>query len=386
MGISGIPLTEGGAGWMEWAGMHPLLRKFLGLNWPLFFLMLGLAGGGIYMIYSATWFREEVFWRNQVVWLAVGLPVFFVVSVLDYRWLKIGAVPIYVISVLLLLAVRFMGTERYGSERWLVLGPLTLQPSQLALLAGILTLSLFLSQFRQWPPILRVLGAGVIAGPPCLLILTQPDLGTTLVWGPVVLALFFIAGIPKRYLAVMLLVAIIAVPLMVNFGLKPYQRDRIVAFLDHNIDPLGVSWTINQSLIAIGSGGMAGKGFKAPNTQNELGFLPSTIVHNDFIFSVVGEQHGFLGGVVLLTLFGLVVIFGLQVALTAEDDFGRLLATGIVAMLFTHVFMNVGMTISVTPITGLPLPFISYGGTFLVVLFIAFGILQSVWVHRHTTA
>ncbi len=366
--------------------MHPLLRKFLGLNWPLFLLMVGLAAGGVYMIYSATWFRDDGFWRNQIVWFAIGLPLFFVVSLLDYRWLKLAAVPIYIVSVLLLVAVRLVGTERYGSERWLVLGPLTLQPSQVALLAGILTLSLFLSQYRQWPAILRVLGAGVIAGAPCMLILTQPDLGTTLVWGPVILTLFFIAGIPKRYLAVMLLLVVIAVPLMVNFGLKPYQRDRIIAFLDHDIDPLGVSWTINQSLIAIGSGGMTGKGFKAPNTQNELGFLPSTIVHNDFIFSVLGEQHGFLGGLLLLILFALVLLLGLQIAFTAEDEFGRLLAAGIVAMVFTHVFMNVGMTISVTPITGLPLPFISYGGTFLIVVMVAFGILQSIWVHRHTAA
>jgi rod shape determining protein RodA len=184
----------------------------------------------------------------------------------------------------------------------------------------------------------------------------------------------------------MLLLVAIAIPLMVNFGLKPYQRDRIIAFVDHEIDPLGVSWTINQSLIAIGSGGMTGKGFKAPNTQNELGFLPSTIVHNDFIFSAMGEQHGFIGGVILLALFGAVILFGLQVSLLAEDEFGRLIAAGITALIFTHVFMNIGMTISVTPITGLPLPFISYGGTFVIVMMVAFGLLQSIWVHRHTAA
>jgi rod shape determining protein RodA len=366
--------------------MHPFLRKFLGLNWPLVVLMLTLAVAGVYSIYSATWFRDDPFWRNQIIWLGLGLPVFLVVSLLDYRWLRWGAVPIYVGSVLLLVAVRFVGTQRYGSERWIDLGPFSVQPSQFALLGGILILAVFLSQFRQLPAFVRVLGCGVLAAPPCLLILMQPDLGSTLVWGPVILILFFIAGIPKRYLAVMLLLVAIAVPLMVNFGLKPYQRDRIIAFVDHEIDPLGVSWTINQSLIAIGSGGMTGKGFKAPNTQNELGFLPSTIVHNDFIFSALGEQHGFIGGVILLGLFGATVLFGLQVSLLAEDEFGRLIAAGITAMIFTHVFMNIGMTISVTPITGLPLPFISYGGTFVIVMMVSFGLLQSIWVHRHTTA
>lgn len=366
--------------------MHPLLKKFLGMHWLFFALMLTLAVAGIYAIYSATWFRSDHFWRHQIIWNAIGLALFFPLALVDYRWIRWGAIPLYLASVALLVAVRFVGTERYGSERWIDLGPVSIQPSQFALLAGILMIALFLSQFRQLPAIIRLLGCGVIAGPPCLLILTQPDLGSTIVWGPVIFGMLFVAGIPKRYLAVILLLVLIAIPLMVNFGLKPYQRDRIIAFLDNEIDPLGVSWTINQSLIAIGSGGLLGKGFKAPNTQNELGFLPSTIVHNDFIFAVLGEQHGFLGGLLLLTLFGVLFVFGIQISLSAEDDLGRLIAAGITTLIFTHVFMNIGMTISVTPITGLPLPLISYGGTFVLVVMVAFGILQSIWIHRRITA
>ncbi|MCX7713683.1 MAG: rod shape-determining protein RodA [Chthoniobacterales bacterium] len=363
--------------------MHPLLRKILGLHWPLFFLTFILAIGGVYAIYSATWFRNEPYWKNQILWIAISLPCFLIVSLMDYRWVRWGAIPIYLTSVALLVAVRFVGTERYGSERWIDLGPISIQPSQFALLAGILTVSLFLSRFRNWPPILRLLGTGILVATPCLLILLQPDLGTTIVWGPVILSIFFVAGIPKRYLLVLILLVLIAIPVMVNFGLKPYQRDRIIAFLDNQIDPLGVSWNINQSLIAIGSGGFLGKGPKATNTQNQLGFLPSTIVHNDFIFAAFAETHGFLGGVTLITLFAITILFALQIALTAEDDLGRLIATGIAAMLFTHVFMNIGMTISVTPITGLPLPLISYGGTFTLVVLICFGFLQSIWIHRH---
>lgn len=365
--------------------MHPLLRKFLGMNWLLFGLMMALMLFGIYAIYSATWFREAGFWRSQLVWMLVCLPGFFVVSLVDYRWIRWGALPIYLLSVALLLATRIVGVERYGAKSWLDLGPLNLQTSQIAIVGGILVLALFLSQFRNLPPILRIIGCGIIAGAPCLLILIQPDLGSVLVWGPVIMAMFFMAGIPKRYLISMVLCVVIALPLAVNFVLKPYQRDRIIAFIDHDVDPLGVSWTINQSLIAIGSGGAVGKGFMAPNTQNEMGFLPSTIVHNDFIFAVLGEQHGFIGGVILIAAFAFLLLVGLQVAMSAEDDLGRLVAVGFIAMLFAHIFMNIGMTISVTPITGLPLPLVSYGGSFLMITLMGFGLLQSVWVHRHVS-
>lgn len=363
--------------------MHPLLRKFLGMNWLLFGLMMALMLYGLYAIYSAMWFREVTYWKSQLAWMLVCLPGFFVLSLVDYRWIRWGALPIYLISVGLLLATRIIGVERYGAKSWLDLGPVNFQPSQTAIVGGILVLALFLSQFRNLAPILRILGCGIIAAAPCLLILIQPDLGSVLVWGPVVLAMFFIAGIPKRYLIVMLLMVVIAIPVAVNFVLKPYQRDRIVAFLDPNVDPLGVSWNINQSLIAIGSGGALGKGFKAPNTQNELGFLPGTIVHNDFIFSVMGEQHGFIGGVILIAAFAFLLLVGLQVAMSAEDDLGRLVAVGFIAMIFAHIFMNIGMTISVTPITGLPLPLVSYGGSFLMITLMGFGLLQSIWVHRH---
>jgi len=362
--------------------MHPLLRKFLGLNWTLVGLVFALAVFGVYAIYSATWFRDAPFWKNQIIWFFIGLPIFFVAALMDYRWVRWGALPFYIGSVGLLVAVRFIGTERFGSERWIDLGPFSVQPSQIAIFAGIMMMALFLSRFHGLPAILKIIGCGLIAGAPCLLILMQPDLGSTIVWGPVILAMFFIAGIPKRYLITMMLMVVIAVPIAVNFVLKPYQRDRIIAFIDHDIDPLGVSWTINQSLIAIGSGGLAGKGFKAENTQNELGFLPSTIVHNDFIFSVLGEQHGFIGAVLLLIALAFLLLVCLQISMSAEDEMGKLMGVGITTLLATHVFMNIGMTISLTPITGLPLPLISYGGTFMVTMLAAFGLMQSIWVHR----
>lgn len=352
------------------------------MNWLLFLLMVGFLVFGIYAIYSATWMRTNSFWTSQSVWLLLCLPIYFVVSLVDYRWIRIGAVPLYVISILMLVAVMVVGEKRFGARSWLDLGVMNFQPSQLAIVAGVMTIAVYLEASKKTMPFLRILACAAIVGAPWVMILIQPDLGSCIVWVPVVLAMMFIGGVPKRWLISMLIVAVAMLPLVVYFGLKEYQYRRITTFLNPENDPQGDGWNINQSLIAIGSGGMNGKGFKAPNTQNELGFLPSTIVHNDFIFSVLGEQHGFVGGVILIGAFALFFAVMLYVALESDDDLGRLLSVGIVLLLFTHTFMNIGMTISVTPITGLPLPFISYGGSFLMITLFCMGILQSVWIHR----
>ncbi|HEX8373170.1 MAG TPA: rod shape-determining protein RodA [Chthoniobacterales bacterium] len=366
--------------------MHPLLKKLLGLNWLLFGLMMALCIFGVFAIYSATWMRTDRYlvesWSKQTTWIVLGLVAYFVLALVDYRWLKWGALPLYVISILGLVAVKIFGVTRYGARSWLDLGVLNFQPSQMALMASIMVLALALSQFQKLHPMLRIMITGAVVGAPWLMILKEPDLGSCIVWVPVVLAMFFIGGIPKRYLITMILIGAALIPLAITFVLKPYQVDRLTTFLHPERDPKGTGWTINQSLIAIGSGGFEGKGFKAPNTQNELGFLPETIVHNDFIFSVIGEQHGFLGGALLMAAFGAFIITGLYMTSKATDIFGVLLATGIMTLIFTHTFMNVGMTISVTPITGLPLPFISYGGSFVLLLMSGLGIMQSIWIHR----
>lgn len=366
--------------------MHPLLRNFLRLNWALFGLTFLLLAYGIYAIYSATWMREQNFWSSQLMWACICLPLFFVVSLIDYRWIQWGAIPAYVFSILSLVATMVLGEKRYGARSWISVGPMSVQTSQLAIIAGILVLALFLQRSRAMPAFLRILCCGAIVGPPWLMILIQPDLGSCIVWVPVVLAMMFVGGIPKRWLIVMLILGVALVPLVVHFGLKPYQYSRITTFINPDADPQGDGWNISQSLIAIGSGGFYGKGFKAPNTQNELGFLPATIVHNDFIFSVLGEQHGFVGGVALLAAFCVLFLLILHVAAEAGDGLGRLIAVGVVTLLFTHTFMNIGMTISVTPITGLPLPLISYGGSFLMITLVSIGLVESVWIHRDRDA
>lgn len=364
--------------------MHPLLRKLLGFNWLLLALMLALMSYGVYAIYSATWMRTEVFFHDQVKWVFICLPVFFIVSLIDYRWVRVGALPLYILGLAGVAATLVLSHTVNGAKGWLDLGVFNFQPSQLALLAGILTMSLFLSQFRKLHPFLRLAGCGVIAGAPWLLILLQNDLGSALVWIPVVLGVLFVAGIPKRYLISLLLLGAAVIPLVINFGLKPYQKNRILTFLDPSLDPQGAGWDLNQCLVAIGSGGFYGKGFKAPNTLNELGYLNPTAAHNDYIFAVLGEQHGFVGAVALLSVIGLVFLTALYVVTLAGDDLGRYIGVGVVMMLFAHTFENVGMTIQVMPITGIPLPLISYGGTFLLITMIGFGLLQSVWIHRRT--
>lgn len=345
--------------------------------------MLALLVYGIYAIYSATWMREQNFWSSQIVWACLGLPLFFAASLIDYRWIRFGAVPLYIVGIGALVAVMLFGEKRYGARSWLDLGFMNFQPSQLAIIAGIMTLAVYLEASKSSMPFLRLLACGAIVGAPWVMILLEPDLGSCIVWVPVLMAMLFIGGIPKRWLISMLAVGAAIVPLVVYFGLREYQYRRITTFINPNLDPQGAGWNINQSLLAIGSGGFYGKGFKAPNTLNELGFLPSTIVHNDFIFSVMGEQHGFVGGVALIAVFVLLLLVGLHVASRANDDLGRLVAIGIVMLLFTHTFMNIGMTISVTPITGLPLPLVSYGGSFLMITLLSLGLLQSIWIHRN---
>ncbi len=356
------------------------------MNWLLLAVMLALAVFGVIAIYSATYMRQDPmaadFWRKQANWVAVGCVAFIVTSLIDYRWIRWGSLPMYLGGLGFLILTKFIGQKVYGARSWLHLGPINFQPAQLAVIAGIMVLALFLSQFKHMHPMLRLALCAVIVGAPCLLILLQPDLGECIIWGPVLLALLFAGGVPVRYLLCIILIVIAFIPIAINFGLKPYQQERITAFINPDIDRQGSAWAINQSLIAIGSGGWAGKGFKAPNTQIELGFLPATAVHNDYIFSAIGEQWGFVGGLLLLGAFALLLLTCLFVAFCAGDEFGLLLVVGITALIFTHIFQNMGMTISILPITGVPLPLISYSGSFVLMIMFGLGIVNSVWVHR----
>lgn len=364
--------------------MTSFLRKFIGMNWLLIAVMLGLTVFGIVAVYSASFFKTDDYWHKQASWACAAVVVFFIVSLVDYRWIKWGALPIYLVSIVaLVLTYTPLGVEHGGAKCWLKIPGLPeFQPSQLTIIGGILVLSLFLSQFRHLHPMLRLAFCGAIAGGPMLLILKQPDVGMTMAWVPVLLGVMFVGGIPKRYLISIVIIGAAMLPLAYYFGMKPYQQKRIIAFVDPDIDPQGAGWGIKQSLIAIGSGGWWGKGFKAPGTQVEQGFLPSTTVHTDYIFAAVGEQWGFKGGLLLLGTFAILLLTVFIVGHQAADDVGLLLCVGVGTLIFFHVYQNVGMTIQLMPITGLPLPFISYGGSFLVIVMLGLGLVNSVWVHR----
>jgi len=322
-----------------------------------------------------------LYWRRQGYWVAFGVVTFFAISFVDYRWIRWGAMPMYLLGIIFLVLTKIRGTTVNGARSWLHLGPVNFQPAQLAIIAGILVLALFLSQFRNLHPMIKLLFCALIVGAPCLLIMLQPDLGEVLMWIPTVLAILFIAGLPLRYLISLIISGAAIIPLAYFFVLHHKQQARITSFIDPEIDPTGISWDLNQSLNAIGSGGWAGKGFMAPNSLMSQGVF-TTAGHTDYIFTAVGEQWGFLGGVALLSAFALLIFTGLFIAFRSSDDLGLLVAVGIVSLIFTHICQNVGMTVGALPITGVPLPLISYGGTFVLMIMFGLGIVNSIWVHR----
>lgn len=376
--------------------MTPLLRKFLGINWILFATMGGLLVFGVFAIYSACWMREgqnlSGVWRDQVVWIVVGLVGFFATSLVDYKWVRWAGIPFYLFGVGLLVYTIFFGVEVYGQKGWVRLpGGRTIQTSQVAIAGGIIFLSLVLSGLHKLHPLfrnhfLRLLVAGAIGGIPFLLVLATGDFGSAIVWVPVIGAMVLVGSIPFRYLIVVVLCATMFLPYAYFFGLKDYQKKRITVQIDmlmgRKVDTLGAAYNAHYNLLAIGSGGFAGKGFKNPDTINNQQFISPNTAINDFIFAVLAEEHGFRGAILMLSGFLLLLMQCLFVAFYSRDMLGRLVVVGVVGLFFAHIFQNVGMNLLIMPITGIPLPLISYGGTFVVIVMFLMGLVQSVWVHR----
>ena len=367
--------------------MTPFLRKLIGMNWLLFAAVSVISMAGVFFIHGAT---EHItdgkpYWQDHARFVGFGLLVFLAVSLTDYRWVKWISIPLYVAS-LALVGLTFVGfgVATKGAMCWLKLPGLPqFQPSQIAVVAGILVLALFLSQFSGIHAFWKLCGTGIITLPPMALTLLQKDNGMTLVWVPTVLAILWLGGIPKRWLLAVLLIGLTLLPMVICFGLKPYARARIVAFTDPDIDPQGAGYAINQSLIAIGSAGLNGKHMSEETTQLELGLIPSDVAHTDYIFTTIAEQWGFLGGAALIGAFGVLFLACVLTAHQARDPFGLLIVAGITGQIFFHTYQNIGMTIALMPITGLPLPLVSSGGTFVLMLMFSLGLINSVWIHRH---
>ena len=359
------------------------------MNWLLFASVVVIALAGILFVNGASYLQpEHRYWQKQAQWVGIGIFVFLAVTLIDFRWVKWAAIPMYLASVAFTaLTYTGMGRDHGGARCWLYLpGIGEFQPSQMAVVSGILVVALFLSVTRTWTKfwwaLLRLIVVGIIIGPAMLLILKQPDFGMTVVWVPIILTMLWLGNLPKRWVLAVLLTGLTLLPLVINFGLKPYQRDRIVTFMNPDIDPKGTSYAVNQSLIAIGSAHIAGRGFKAPGTQLEMNLIAPTVAHTDYIFTTIAEQWGFFGGIAVIGAFAVLILACLLTALRATDPFGVLIVGGFTAQIFFHVYQNIGMTIALMPITGLPLPLISYGGTFALVLMFALGLVNSVWVHR----
>jgi rod shape determining protein RodA len=367
-------------------GVHDLKTALQRMDWLLLAAVLMLVTAGITFIYSAGFQGETAlmrpFYKRQLVWGLVGIGACVGIGVFDYRIINRYVWGIYGFAIALLVLVFFVGVRVHGSYRWLSLMGVRVQPSEFAKLATIITLASYLGR-----PGLDVraprttLAALAIAGLPFILIAAEPDLGTAMVLVPVTFIMMVMAGVPWRILGLLILVGILMLPVG-WFALDEYQHNRILVFWDPGRDPLGAGWNKIQSEIAVGSGGIAGKGF-LKGTQNILGFLPRTVAPTDFIFSVIAEESGFVGCATLILLYGVFLARCTGIALVARDRIGQLMVVGLATMLFTHVFINIAMTIGLMPITGLPLPFISYGGSFMLGVMMAVGLIQSVYIRRY---
>ena len=350
----------------------------------------------------------------QVVWIFLGTFVYIIVSFIDYDIFMKYSHWLYLLTLGLLAFVYFFGLERDGATRWIDLGFFNFQPSEVAKISVMVSVSSILarSEIGKIKESLTALEkVALVVLIPMALVLAQPDLGTSLVLIPMVLGLLYISNLSMQFfitvsLACVMIVGIVMWDVYRYYSflesndytptshqrayekdsylpyLKDYQRNRILTFLmPDKVDPRGSGWNLNQSLISVGSGGLTGKGW-TEGTQAKLGYLPRSVAHNDFIFSVLAEEKGFLGSMTVLSLSSILLLNGVRIASKARDRFGMLLAVGVTIIFTIHIFINIGMTIGLMPITGLPLPFLSYGGSFLLSCCILQGIVQSVYRHR----
>ena len=384
-------------------------------------VLAGLMLIGTMFVYSATmanaaealkpWYNQT--WMHQVVWYALGIGAGVALCLPDYHTLSRWSLVVYWATIFCLLAVLIphIGSMRFGARRWIDLGFFQFQPSEFAKLAFILAMAHFLSrpedELRQPVNFWKGLGLMLL---PAALILKEPDLGSALVLLPTGLVMMFVAGTPRHYLVQLIgVVGLLATLFLVDavflppgwwqISMQPYQRDRLLVYFGrdytHFARPGATSadlqsmrqkqlddeYNVRQALISVGSGGLAGKGWRQ-GTQNALGYLPRAVAHNDFIFSVIEEEEGFVGSVMVITLYAVVLFTGLRIAGQARDRLGKLVAAGVVTLLFSHVFINIGMNIRIMPVTGVPLPLLSYGGSSVLCSLIALGLMQNVYIHR----
>lgn len=354
------------------------LRQF---DWILFLCFLALTGAGILMIYSATFqtTRADLYVR-QLQWFGLAMVLFFIILQIDYHVMVDLALPFYIFSLGMLVAVLFFGKRISGAKSWFSLGYFNFQPSEIAKIASILLLARFLSDESRSQLTLKDLGkAGVIMALPMFLIILQPDMGTTITFLPPLILLVFLAGMRFRWILLTVIAGSGALPFFWLF-LKPYQKARILTFIDPTIDPLGSGYQIIQSKIAIGSGQIWGKGLFSKATQAYLDFIPEK--QTDFVFSILAEDFGFIGVLFTLGVYFLLVARMMRAAKQARDRVGTFIIMGFFAVFFFHIIVNIGMIIGLMPITGLPLPLMSYGGSSLLSTIVGLAIVSNIYMRR----
>ena len=358
--------------------------RFRDFDWVLMIFVLIICALGIVEIYSATRntkYDDANLQVKQVYWIIAGMILMFLVSLVNYQTLLEQVHWMYGLSIISLLAVMIFGRRYLGAKRWIAMpGGWHLQPSEWVKLVLILTMAKYFAEYHDRElPFRELLKAGAIVAIPMLMVLKQPDLGTALTYLPIAVMALFLGGMKMKHVLVMVLVAGVLMPVVWHFGLKPYQKDRLTSFVEPEADAKGAGYQVIQSLVAVGSGGLWGKGI-AKGTQTQGQFLPVT--HTDFIFAAWSEEHGFVGAAAVLLLYFMVLMRLIHNAQTAPDRAGTFVVMGVVAVLTFHVLVNVGMVVGFMPVTGIPLPLMSYGGSSILFMFLALGIVMNVRMRR----
>ncbi len=360
-------------------------RFLKNFDWILFGVMLMLVALGLLVIYSTSFKATQLVglsdvW-HQMVFAAVGLVVFFVAARTDYRaWSKMTPM-LYWLMLVSLAAVLLFSRSVLGAQRWIDVGFFQFQPSEFAKIIVIIVLAKFFAEhYDQLHRGRYLLLSLAYLAVPVAFVMKQPDLGTAMVLLAIWLAMALVSRVRKLHLLAIAGVGLALMPLGLKL-LKPFQLARLQTFINPTADPLGTGYNAYQSTVTVGSGQVFGRGLAA-GSQSQLNFLPSLAQHTDFIFAVLGEKLGFVGGALLLALFGVLMLRGIVIAYRSQDRFGMFLATGVVAMILFHVVINTGMNMGIAPVTGIPLPFVSYGGTSLIIGMAAIGLLESVAVRR----
>jgi len=350
-----------------------MIRALRGIDWILLAAIICLLGLGLITLYAAVYQGDAGLWRRQIIYLGVGLSVFLILCLVPLRLLGLASWPFYILALLLLALVPLVGDIQMGARRWLDLGVMNLQPSELMKWALMFVLANWFAS-REANTLQDLAVALALAIAPAALIIIQPDLGTTLVLLFAATALLIASGLPWRWFGLAVTLALASLPLLWHF-MHDYQKQRVLTLLDPQSDPLGAGYHVIQSTIAIGSGGLFGKGF-LQGTQGRLHFLPEQ--HTDFIFSVLAEEGGFIAVMFLFMLYTILITRILIISYRAHTRFGSLICIGVASVFVLYITVNIGMVSGLLPVVGLPLPFISYGGSALVTMLSALGLVMRV--------